>query len=475
MRERTPAPKRMGPASQGQPQGPGCPKRLPAPRLSTPRLPPRRLPTVLDQRLLRDDPELIRRQLGRRGLQPDLADLQALALEERDLEERRSGLQAEGNRIGKEVGQRIRGGTAADDPALAALRERGNAVKEEVAQLEKREKELEGLLRLGLLQLPNLPSSLTPEGRNEADNRVVKTWGEPRQAPAGGAPLQEHWQITERLGLVDSERSVRIAQSRFVTLLGQGARLERALINFMLDRHRLSGYREVLPPILVNSASLTASGQLPKFAEESFRCADDDLWLTPTAEVPVTSLHRDEVIPAEQLPLKYVAYTPCFRREAGSYGRDTRGLIRLHQFNKVELYWFTRPEDSDAAHEQLTRDAEGLLEALELPYRRLELCSGDLGFSAARTFDLEVWLAGAGTYREISSCSTCGDFQARRAAIRFRDGKKTQLLHTLNGSGLAIGRTVAALLENGQQEDGSVTLPAVLHPYFGAGSIVAEP
>lgn len=446
-----------------------------APRLSTPRLPPRRPPTVLDQRLLRDDPELIRRQLGRRGLQPDLTDLQALALEERDLEERRSGLQAEGNRIGKEVGQRIRGGTAADDPALAALRERGNAVKEEVGQLEKREKELEGLLRQGLLQLPNLPSSLTPEGRDETDNRVVKTWGEPRRASADGTPLQEHWQITERLGLVDSERSVRIAQSRFVTLLGQGARLERALINFMLDRHRQSGYREVLPPILVNSASLTASGQLPKFAEESFRCADDDLWLTPTAEVPLTSLHRDEVLAAEQLPLRYCAYTPCFRREAGSYGRDTRGLIRLHQFNKVELYWFSRPEDSDAAHEQLTRDAEGLLEALELPYRRLELCTGDLGFSAARTFDLEVWLAGAGTYREISSCSTCGDFQARRAAIRFRDGKKTQLLHTLNGSGLAVGRTVAALLENGQQEDGSVKLPDVLHPYFGAGSIVAEP
>lgn len=430
---------------------------------------------MLDLRLLREDPDRIRHQLGRRGLTPDLGALQSTAQEQRDLEERRSDLQAEGNRIGKEVGERIRAGARADGPEVAELRERGNRVKEEVAALEHREKELESLLRRGLQELPNLPSPLTPEGRDERDNRVVKTWGEPRQVPSGGAPLLEHWQITERLGLVDSERSVRIAQSRFVTLLGQGARLERALINFMLERHRLAGYREVMPPILVNSASLTASGQLPKFAEDSFRCADDDLWLTPTAEVPLTSLHRNELLAADQLPLRYCAYTPCFRREAGSAGRDTRGLIRLHQFNKVELYWFTRQEESEAAHEQLTRDAEGLLEALELPYRRLELCTGDLGFSAARTFDLEVWLAGAGTYREISSCSTCADFQARRAAIRYREGKKTQLAHTLNGSGLAIGRTMAALLEHGQQDDGTVRLPAVLHPYFGAGEIVAEP
>jgi seryl-tRNA synthetase len=221
----------------------------------------------------------------------------------------------------------------------------------------------------------------------------------------------------------------------------------------------------------VNSASLTGSGQLPKFAEESFRCADDDLWLTPTAEVPVTSLHRGEVIPAEQLPLKYVAYTPCFRREAGSYGRDTRGLIRLHQFNKVELYWFVRPEESAAAHQQITADAEAVLEALELPYRKIELCTGDLGFSASRTYDLEVWLPGAGAYREISSCSVCGDFQARRASIRFKETKGTQLVHTLNGSGLAVGRTMAALLETGQRPDGSVVLPAALVPYFGAEAL----
>jgi seryl-tRNA synthetase len=427
---------------------------------------------VLDQRLLRDDPELIARQLARRGLRPDLGTLQRIAREERDLEERRSNLQAEGNRIGKEVGQRIKAGASPGGEEVAALRERGNQIKREVAALEEEERRLVASLREQLLALPNLPSPQTPDGASEADNVEVKTWGEPR-LPTAGETLEEHWQIAERLGLIDSERSVRIAQSRFVTLQGAGARLERALISFMLDLHGGRGYTEMLPPILVNSASLTGSGQLPKFAEESFRCADDDLWLTPTAEVPLTSFHRDEVIPAEQLPLRYVAHTPCFRREAGSYGRDTRGLIRLHQFNKVELYWFTAPEESEAAHEQLTRDAEAVLEALQLPYRRIELCSGDLGFSAARTYDLEVWLAGAGAYREISSCSTCEAFQARRSNIRLRADKGTRLVHTLNGSGLAIGRTMAALLENGQQSDGSVLLPAALVPYFGAARLAA--
>jgi seryl-tRNA synthetase len=427
---------------------------------------------VLDQRLLRDNPELISDQLGRRGMELDLTGLQAIALQERDLEEQRSGLQAEGNRIGKEVGQKIRSGAAPGGPEVQALRDEGNRLKQEVARLEEEEKALEAQLREQLLTLPNLPSPLSPDGRDERDNVEVRRWGTPR-LPAEGETLEEHWQIADRLGLFETERSVRIAQSRFVTLLGQGARLERALINFMLDLHGSRGYREVLPPILVNSASLTGSGQLPKFAEESFRCADDDLWLTPTAEVPVTSLHRDEVIPADQLPLRYVAFTPCFRREAGSYGRDTRGLIRLHQFHKVELYWFCHPDHSGEAHAQLTADAEAVLEALELPYRRIELCTGDLGFSAARTYDLEVWLPGAGAYREISSCSTCGDFQARRSAIRMKEGKTTRLLHTLNGSGLAVGRTMAALLENGQQADGSVQLPAALVPYFGSERISA--
>ena len=428
---------------------------------------------MLDQRLLRDNPELISQQLGRRGMTLDLTGLQLIARQERDLEEQRSTLQAEGNRIGKDVGLKIKAGSAPNSPEVQALRDQGNRIKQQVAVLEEEEKALSAKLRDQLLTLPNLPSPEAPDGRSEADNVEIKRWGSPRQA-AAGETLEEHWQIAERLGLFETERSVRIAQSRFVTLLGQGARLERALINFMLDLHGGKGYREVLPPVLVNSASLTGSGQLPKFAEESFRCAEDDLWLTPTAEVPVTSLHRDEVIPAEQLPLKYVAYSPCFRREAGSYGRDTRGLIRLHQFNKVELYWFCHPDHSAEAHQQITADAEAVLEALELPYRKIELCTGDMGFSAARTYDLEVWLPGAGAYREISSCSVCGDFQARRSAIRLKEGKGTQLLHTLNGSGLAVGRTMAALLENGQQADGSVQLPAALVPYFGSDRISAD-
>lgn len=424
---------------------------------------------MLDQRLLRDNPELIASQLQRRGKSLDISVLQQSAKQLRDVEEKRSNLQAEGNRIGREMGQQIKAGVSPNSPELQNLRDQGNKVKHQVALLEEEGKSLEVDLREQLLTLPNLPSAQTPDGKSEADNVEIRRWGSPRQEKG----LEEHWQIGERLGLFETERSVRIAQSRFVTLLGMGARLERALINFMLDLHGRKGYREVLPPILVNSASLTGSGQLPKFADESFRCADDDLWLTPTAEVPITSLHRDEVIPAEQLPLKYVAYTPCFRREAGSYGRDTRGLIRLHQFNKVELYWFCHPDKSSEAHGQLTADAEAVLQALELPYRVLELCSADIGFSAARTYDLEVWLPGAGAYREISSCSSCGDFQARRSAIRFKEAKTTALLHTLNGSGLAVGRTMAALLENGQQSDGSIKLPVALAPYMGTDLILS--
>ena len=425
---------------------------------------------MLDQRLVRENPELIATQLGRRGMNVDLSSLQQIAQHQRDLEEQRSSLQAEGNRIGKDVGQRIKGGADPKGAEVAELRQQGNAIKQRVSVLEDEEKELASKLRTQLLSFPNLPSAESPDGKDENDNVEVRRWGLPREQEG----LEEHWAIADRLGLLDSERSVRIAQSRFVTLFGQGARLERALINFMLDLHSRKGYREVLPPVLVNSASLTGSGQLPKFAEESFRCADDDLWLTPTAEVPVTSLHRDEIIPADQLPLRYVAYSPCFRREAGSYGRDTRGLIRLHQFNKVELYWFAHPDHSAEAHAQITADAEAVLQALELPYRVLELCTGDLGFSASRTYDLEVWLAGAAAYREISSCSVCGDFQARRSSIRTREGKATRLVHTLNGSGLAIGRTMAALLENGQQTDGSVLLPAALVPYFGGDRIQPE-
>jgi seryl-tRNA synthetase len=418
---------------------------------------------VIDQRLVRDNPEVIAQQLKRRGKSIDLTGLQLIARQQRGLEEERSTLQADGNRIGKEVGLKIKAGADPKGDEVAALRLQGNAIKQKVAVFEDEEKALSSQLRDQLLSLPNLPSPLCPDGKDEHDNVEVRRWGTPRIEEG----LEEHWQIAQRLNLFDTERSVRISQSRFVTLMGQGARLERALINFMLDLHTSKGYREVMPPVLVNTASLTGSGQLPKFAEESFRCADDDLWLTPTAEVPVTSLHRDEIIPADQLPLRYSAYSPCFRREAGSYGRDTRGLIRLHQFNKVELYWFVHPDQSEEAHQQITADAEAVLQALELPYRVLDLCTGDLGFSAQRTYDLEVWLPGAGAFREISSCSVCGDFQARRSAIRTKNGKQTQLVHTLNGSGLAVGRTMAALLETGQQSDGSILLPKPLVPYVG--------
>ncbi|WP_413442314.1 serine--tRNA ligase [Synechococcus sp. MIT S1220] len=418
---------------------------------------------MLDQRLVRDNPDSIAKELGRRGKAVDLTRLQLIAQQQRNLEETRSSLQAEGNRIGKEVGQRIKAGADPQGDDVAELRKQGNSIKQKVAVLEEEEKLLTTQLKEQLLTFPNLPSPDCPEGKDETDNIELRRWGTPREEKG----LEEHWQIAERLKLFDTERSVRIAQSRFVTLMGQGARLERGLINFMLDLHTSKGYCEVLPPVLVNTASLTGSGQLPKFADESFRCAEDDLWLTPTAEVPVTSLHRDEIIPSDQLPLRYAAYSPCFRREAGSYGRDTRGLIRLHQFNKVELYWFAHPDQSAEAHQQITADAEAVLQELELPYRVIELCTGDLGFSARRTYDLEVWLPGAGAYREISSCSVCGDFQARRSSIRTKEGKATKLVHTLNGSGLAVGRTMAAILETGQQPDGSIRLPKALIPYVG--------
>ena len=425
---------------------------------------------MIDQRLVRDNPVAIARQIGRRGQAVDLTKLQVILQQQRQLEEERSTLQAQGNRIGKEVGLKIKDGADPGGTEIVSLREEGNFIKKKVSVLENEEKILTSQIREQLLTYPNPPSEKCPDGSSEVDNVELRSWGTLRQEQG----LEEHWQIAERLNLFDTERSVRIAQSRFITLMGQGARLERALINFMLDQHTAKGYREVLPPVLVNTASLTGSGQLPKFAEESFRCADDDLWLTPTAEVPLTSLHRDEIIPADQLPLRYVAYSPCFRREAGSYGRDTRGLIRLHQFNKVELYWFVHPDQSEGSHEQITADAEAILQALELPYRVLDLCTADIGFSAQRTFDLEVWLPGAGAYREISSCSICGDFQARRSSIRTKKDKNTKLVHTLNGSGLAVGRTMAALLETGQQADGSVLLPKALVPYVGCDRLQPE-
>ena len=425
---------------------------------------------MIDQRLLRENPTIISEGLQLRGIRVDLKPLQINSQKLKDIEEKRSNLQSRGNLIGKEVGQKIKSGVDPNSNEISSLRQEGNNIKTQVSTLEEEEKSISAALKEQMLSLPNIPSFDCPKGKDESDNKEVKLWGDPIHSDSH----KNHWEIAYKLGLLDTEKSARIAKSRFVTLFNKGARLERALINFMLDLHTKNGYQEVLPPVLVNSASLTASGQLPKFSEESFKCAEDDLWLTPTAEVPLTSLHRNEIIPIDNLPLRYVAYSPCFRREAGSYGKDTRGLIRLHQFNKVELYWFSNPDTSKEALKQITSDAEGVLQALELPYRVLELCTGDLGFSACRTFDLEVWLPGANAYREISSCSMCGDFQARRSSIRTKESKKTKLVHTLNGSGLAIGRTMAAILENGQQNDGSVNLPKALIPYFGEAQIQPE-
>ncbi len=425
---------------------------------------------MLDQRLLRDNLKVIDQGLNRRGVKIDLKGLKLIADKQRKLEDQRNCLQSKANQIGKKVGEKIRNGSNPEADEITMLREEGNQIKRDVAAIDAEEKELAVAVKNQLLGIPNLPAKDCPTGTSEDDNIQIREWGEPLVQKG----LKNHWEIGEELNLFETERSVRISQSRFITLLGKGARLERALINFMLDLHTSNGYREVLPPVLVNSASLTGSGQLPKFAEESFKCSQDDLWLTPTAEVPLTSLHRNEIIPLKELPIKYVAYSPCFRKEAGSYGRDTRGLIRLHQFNKVELYWFSKPEDSQLAHQQITKDAESVLQALELPYRVVDICTGDLGFSASRTFDLEVWLAGAGVYREISSCSTCGDFQSRRSSIRTKDKNGAKLVHTLNGSGLAVGRTMAAILEKGQQADGSVLLPKALVPYFGGELIKSE-
>tara|TARA_B100000700_G_C15053196_1_gene861411 strand:+ start:1788 stop:3065 length:1278 start_codon:yes stop_codon:yes gene_type:complete len=425
---------------------------------------------VLDLRLARENPSLIAHELSKRGLKIPVDQIQVQAKLQRDLQEKRSILQFESNQIGKNVGQKIKEGCDPASEEVLALRNKGNDLKKEISLIEEQEKKVFSDLKKHLIGLPNIPSPKCPEGKTEKENIVIREWGLPNKSSG----LKQHWTIAEELGILDAEKSAKIAQSRFITLIGDGARLERSLINFMLDLHTRNGYKEVLPPVLVNTKSLTNSGQLPKFAEESFQCKQDDLWLTPTAEVPITSLHREEILPIDMLPLKYVAFSPCFRREAGSYGKDTRGLIRLHQFNKVELYWFCDPEKSDEAHEKLTADAESVLKALELPYRVVDLCTGDLGFSAQRTFDLEVWLPGAGTYREISSCSSCGEFQARRALIRTKKEKKSQLVHTLNGSGLAIGRTMAAILENGQQSNGSVTIPSALVPYFGKAYLKPE-
>lgn len=422
---------------------------------------------MLDLKQIRKNPEAVQARLNLRGAGYDVSEIVSFEQQQRELETRRTQLQARSNEIGKLIGQKIKSGSNPKGEEIAALKEEGNQVKAQLGELEPQEKELKGRIEALLLALPNLPSESTPVGKNETENVEVRRWGD--EYLPQNAEIWPHWEIGEKLGILLFDRAVKVAQSRFVGLMGAGAALERALIAFMLDRQIEAGYMEVIPPVLINSASLQGTGQLPKFAEESFKCDSDDLWLAPTAEVPVTNLYRDDILSDKDLPIRHCAYTPCFRREAGSYGKDTRGLIRLHQFNKVELVKIVRPETSEDEHQSLVQNAEAILQALKLPYRVLELCTGDLGFGANKCYDLEVWLPSSESYREISSCSNFGDFQARRANIRFKEtGKKgTQFAHTLNGSGLAIGRTMAAILENYQQPDGTVKIPEVLQPYLG--------
>ena len=415
---------------------------------------------MLDIKLLRSQPEQVQARLNSRGKGYDISRLVELEQEVRVLETQRSHLQAESNDIGKQVGIKMKSGAL--EAEIQILKARSHEVKQLLAELEPQEKDLREKSNSLLMTLPNLPSETTPIGKDEKENIEVRRWGDKYKTTR--TDILPHWEIGEKLGILNFERAVKISQARFVNLVGAGAALERALIQFMLNTHTANGYIEVAPPLLVNTDSMMGTGQLPKVADDLFKCAEDDLWLIPTAEVPVTNLYRDETFDGENLPVHHCAYTPCFRREAGSYGRDTRGLIRLHQFNKVELVKFVHPETSAQEHEKLVHDAESILQALKLPYRVVELCTGDIGFGAAKCYDLEVWLPAASTYREISSCSNFHDFQARRANIRFKSkGKKgTEFLHTINGSGLAVGRTMTAILENYQQPDGRILIPEVL-------------
>jgi seryl-tRNA synthetase len=419
---------------------------------------------MLDPNLLRTDLDAVVAGLAKRGFAFDREGFARLDADRKRIIQEAELLKAERNRVSDEVGQLKR--AKQDASHLIAAQQQ---VGENLKALEAAERDAEKAFKDFLATVPNVPHDSVPEGRDEHGNVEVKRWG---VRPAIENP-KDHVELGTKLGILDLDRAAKLSGARFAVLKGQGARLERALISFMLDRQTAAGWGEVLPPYLVNAESLYGTGQLPKFEADLFKVphGDSSLYLIPTAEVPVTNLYRDEILPGEPLPLRHCAFTPCFRSEAGSYGKDTKGIIRQHQFHKVELVAFTTPEQAEAELEHLTSCAEAILEALQLPYRRVLLCSGDMGFSSRKTYDLEVWLPSQNTYREISSCSWFGDYQARRANIRFKGTEpkaKAQYVHTLNGSGLAVGRTWVALLENGQQADGSVRIPAALQPYLGA-------
>ena len=423
---------------------------------------------MLDMKFVRENPELVMDAMRKRNANVNLDEFLELEKKRRELTLQVEALKSQRNAASQEIGKMKKAGENAD-AQMAEVRALGDKIAEDDKEL----KDIEARLKEILMTIPNMPAADTPVGSSDADNPVVRTWREP--AKFAFEP-QAHWDIGEKLNILDVERAGKVSGARFTFYRGLGSRLERSVINFFLDIHTgENGYTEFFPPFIVNKDSMQGTGQLPKFAEDMFKLEGLDYYLIPTAEVPITNLHRDEILSGDDLPLYYTAYSACFRAEAGSAGRDTRGLIRQHQFNKVELVKFTKPEDSWDELEKLTANAEKVLQLLELPYRVVRLCTGDIGFSSAATYDLEVWLPAANCYREISSCSNFLDFQARRANIRFRRDTKSkpEFVHTLNGSGVAVGRTVAAILENYQQADGSVIVPKVMRPYMGCDVIEA--
>ncbi len=418
---------------------------------------------MLDIKYIKEHIELIREKLQQRGDTTDLGKFLEYDQERRTILKESEELKHQRNLFSQQIGVLLKKGKVADEIDTVKMKETSNKIKDLDEKLKITQINLESFLHT----IPNIPHSSVPIGSDEKENEIIRHWG---KIKSFSFEPKAHWDLGESLGILDFLRSSKITGSRFSLYLGKGALLERALINFMLDLHtKQHGYTEVVPPFMVNSTSMFSTGQLPKFEEDLFKTSQEDFYLIPTAEVPLTNIHREEILEEDCLPIKYVAYSPCFRREAGSYGKDTRGLIRQHQFNKVELVWFSRPDNSYLNLELLLQDAESVLQILELPYRIVNLCTGDLGFSAAKTYDIEVWLPNQKMYREISSCSNFEDFQARRGKIKYKDKEKGKIkfVHTLNGSGLAIGRTVVAILENYQEEDGSITIPKALQPYLG--------